>query len=316
MGDISTREAYGEALAKLGEEYEFIVMDADLAKATKTDIFAKKFPKRFIDMGISEGDMVTTAAGIATCGKTVFVSSFAMFVAGRAYEQIRNSVAYPNLNVKIGATHGGVLIGEDGASHQCIEDISLMRTIPNMTCLIPCDGISTYKLTEVALNRQGSVYLRFGRFSTPSIYDKFTNKNFEVGKGNVLKDGRDVTVFAIGDMVNEALIAAEQLSSEGIQIRVVDMYSIKPIDKELVIKCGKETKAVVTAEDHNIIGGLGSAIAEVLAEECGVPLVRVGIADKFGQSGTKSKLAQLYGLTSENIINACKVALEKAKAGI
>jgi transketolase len=311
LGDISTREAYGEALAQLGEAYDFIVMDADLAKATKTDIFAKKYPQRFLDMGISEGDMVTTAAGLATCGKTVFVSSFAMFVAGRAYEQIRNSVAYPNLNVKIGATHGGVLIGEDGASHQCIEDLSLMRTIPNMTCLVPCDGISTHKLTEAALNWQGPVYLRFGRFASPSIYDKFTKKDFQVGKGNVLKDGRDVTVFAIGDLVNEALIAAEKLNGEGIAVRVVDMYSIKPIDRELVVKCSKETKAVVTAEDHNIIGGLGSAVAEIIAEESGGPLVRVGIADRFGQSGTKSQLAQLYGLTSDAIVKACRVALKK-----
>jgi transketolase len=311
LGDISTREAYGEALAQLGEAYDFIVMDADLAKATKTNIFAEKYPQRFVDMGISEGDMVTTAAGLATCGKTVFVSSFAMFVAGRAYEQIRNSVAYPNLNVKIGATHGGVLIGEDGASHQCIEDIALMRTIPNMTCLIPSDAIATHRLTEAALKWKGPVYLRFGRFATPSIYDKRANKNFEIGKGNILKDGRDVTVFAIGDLVNEALVAAEKLSGAGLTIRVVDMYSVKPIDRELVLKCARETRAVVTAEDHNIIGGLGSAVAEILAEESRVPLIRVGIADRFGQSGTKNELAQVYGLTSDAIVKACRAAIKK-----
>jgi transketolase len=312
MGSIATREAYGEALAKLGETYEFIVMDADLAKATKTDIFAKKFPQRFLDMGISEGDMVTTAAGIATCGKTVFVSSFAMFVAGRAYEQIRNSVAYPNLNVKIGATHAGVSIGEDGASHQCIEDISLMRTIPNMTCIVPCDEISTHKLTEEALKWKGPVYLRFGRFATPGVYDKIAKQNFEIGKGNVLKDGHDVTIFAIGDLVSEALVAAEKLNGEGITVRVVDMFSIKPIDRELVVRCSKETKAVVTAEDHNIIGGLGSAVAEILAEEKSqAALVRVGIKDKFGQSGTKNQLTKLYDLTSEDIEKACRAALNR-----
>jgi transketolase len=311
LGDISTREAYGEALAQLGEAYDFIVMDADLAKATKTNIFAEKYPQRFVDMGISEGDMVTTAAGLATCGKTVFVSSFAMFVAGRAYEQIRNSVAYPNLNVKIGATHGGVLIGEDGASHQCIEDIALMRTIPNMTCLVPCDAIATHHLTEAALKWKGPVYLRFGRFATPGVYDRIVKQNFEIGKGNVLKDGGDVTVFAIGDLVNEALIAAEKLSGAGLTVRVVDMYSVKPIDRKLVLQCARETRAVVTAEDHNIIGGLGSAVAEIIAEESGGPLVRVGIADRFGQSGTKSQLAQLYGLTSDAIVKACRVALKK-----
>ncbi|MHB1393335.1 MAG: transketolase family protein [Clostridia bacterium] len=309
---LSTREAYGAAILQLGDKYDFWVMDADLSKATKTDLFAKKYPERFVDMGISEGDLMTTAAGVSSCRKVVFVSTFAVFAAGRAFEQIRNSIAYTGLNVKIAATHGGILIGEDGGSHQCIEDISLMRTLPNMTVIAPCDEVSTYAAVEAAINIDGPVYLRFGRFAADNVYTK-GSAPFIVGKGNVIKDGDDVVIFAVGDMVSAAIKAVGMLSDEGISAAVIDMHTIKPIDKELVLKYAFKTGAVVTAEDHNIIGGLGSAIAEVMAENPYAVLRRVGVNDIFGRSGKKDDLAKYFGLTPEEIYKQCKNAISNKK---
>lgn len=301
---LTTREAYGEALAKLGQTRDFLVLDADLAKATQTVRFQKKFPERFFDMGIAEGDMMTTAAGMATTGKTVFASTFAMFASGRAYEQVRNSIAYPNLHVIIGATHGGVLIGEDGASHQCIEDISLMRTMPNMTVVVPCDAASVFEAVKAALDWEGPVYLRFGRASCPPVYGE--KAPFTLGRGNVLRDGSDVTIIAIGDMVYEALGACEILRQQGISAAVIDMHTVKPIDRELILEYAGKTGKIVTAEDHNIIGGLGSAVAEVLAEENCARLRRVGIPDTFGRSGKRADLQQYFGLTAEHIAEVCR----------
>ncbi len=300
---LSTREAYGMALASLGDTEEFVVLDADLAKATQTIKFAQKFPHRFFDMGISEGDMIGTAAGIASTGEPVFASTFAMFAAGRAYEQIRNTVAYPRLNVKIAATHGGVLIGEDGASHQCIEDISLMRTIPGMTVLVPCDEHSVYLAVEAALKTDGPVYLRFGRTSSDPVYTKATAK-FEIGRGNVICDGQDITIMAIGDLVWEALQAARALEEKNISAAVIDMASIKPIDRELICRYASKTGKIITAEDHNVIGGLGSAVAEILAETGNARLRRVGLQDEFGCSGKRAALQEKFKLNVEGILEA------------
>lgn len=306
MGNLSTREAYGDALAVLAQEKEFVVLDADLSKATQTVRFASQFPERFFNIGISEGDMMTTAAGIAATGECVFASTFAMFAAGRAYEQIRNSIAYPGLNVKIGATHGGVLIGEDGASHQCIEDISLMRTIPGMTVLVPCDEASVRAAVRAAAEMDGPVYLRFGRTSSPPVYTSGM-ADFTIGKGNVLRDGEDVTIIAIGDMVYEAVRAARDLAADGITAAVIDMASVKPIDKDLILNYAGKTGKIVTAEDHNIIGGLGSAVAEVLAEEnTGAALYRVGVRDEFGGSGKRTDLQEHFGLNAVGITAAVR----------
>lgn len=305
MGYLSTREAYGEALAVLGQEREFVVLDADLSKATQTIRFAKRYPDRFFNMGISEGDMMSAAAGIASTGECVFASTFAMFAAGRAYEQIRNSIAYPGLNVKIGATHGGILIGEDGASHQCIEDISLMRTIPGMTVIVPCDEYSVFEAVKAAMEIDGPVYLRFGRMSSPPVYAKDTVR-FTVGKGNVLRDGNDVVIIAIGDMVYEALAAAQTLSEDGLSAAVIDMASVKPIDRDLILTYAKKTGKVVTAEDHSVIGGLGSAVAEVLAENGNAKLHRVGVQDRFGCSGKSADLQNKFSLNASGIIMAVK----------
>ena len=297
---LSTREAYGAALEKLSEKYDFWVMDADLSKATKTDCFAKVHPERFLDMGIAECNMMSTAAGIATCGETVFASSFAVFSAGRAFEQIRNSIAYPYLNVKIGATHGGILIGEDGGSHQAIEDISLMRTLPNMTVVVPCDEASTYALVEQALQLEGPVYLRFGRFTAEDVYTEGKG-TFSIGKGNLLRDGKDVTLIATGEMVSTSLHAAEMLTAKGIDSAVIDMHTIKPLDRELIIEYGKRTGRIVTAEDHSIIGGLGSAVAEVIAENPCARLKRIGLQDTFGRSGKPADLKKRFHLMPEDI---------------
>lgn len=297
---LSTREAYGNALAKLSEKYDFWVMDADLSKATKTDVFAKAHPERFLDMGIAECNMMSTAAGIAACGETVFASSFAVFSAGRAFEQIRNSIAYTCLNVKIGATHGGVLIGEDGGSHQAIEDISLMRTLPNMTVVVPCDEVSTYALVEQALQLEGPVYLRFGRFTAEDIYQEGKTV-FSIGKGIVLRDGADVTLVATGEMVSASLHAAELLSAKGIKAAVIDMHTIKPLDRDLILEYGRRTGRIVTAEDHSIIGGLGSAVAEVIAENGCARLRRVGLQDTFGRSGKPADLKKFFHLMPEDI---------------
>lgn len=307
---LSTREAYGQALAEMGEKYDFYVLDADLSKATQTVHFAKKFPERFINMGIAEGNMMDFAAGISTCGVPVFASTFAAFAAGRAYDQIRNGIAYPNCNVKIGATHGGVLIGADGGSHQCIEDIALMRAIPNMTVLCPCDKTETYACVRAALEYEGPVYLRFGRLGSPEVY-KDGNLNFVIGKGQIVCDGTDVTLIAVGDMVSRCCEAQKALEAEGIHAAVLDMASIKPIDRELICTYAKKTNCIVTVEDHNVMGGLGSAVAEVLAKECPTPMEFVGIQDQFGRSGTPEDLAEYYGLTGAAIVRAAKKILEK-----
>lgn len=308
----ATREAYGQALAELGHHYDFVVLDADLAEATKTGIFKKEFPDRFFDCGIAEGNMITVAAGIATTGRIPFVSSFAMFAAGRAYEQVRNAIGYPHLNVKIGATHAGISVGEDGATHQCNEDIALMRTIPGMVIINPVDAVEARAAVEAALNHQGPVYLRFGRFAVPVFNDAQTY-HFELGRGVVMAPGTDVTVFATGLMVEQAMLAREQLQSERIQAKIVNIHTIKPIDTELIIQCAKDTGAVVTAEEHNIIGGLGSAVAEVLAEHCPVPMARVGIADQYGRSGKVQPLLEYYGLTAKDICDKVHAVLSQKK---
>lgn len=298
-GNIATRQAYGEALAEFGADERIIVLDADLSKSTKTDIFKKKYPDRHINMGIAEGNMMCTAAGLASCGKIVFASSFAIFAAGRAFEMVRNSICYPNLNVKIGATHAGISVGEDGASHQAIEDIAIMRSLPNMSVISPCDAVSSKFAVKAAIEKEGPVYLRFGRLAVPRIYDE--NAKFEFGKGVLLKDGNDVTIIANGLMVQYALEAAKILAEQDIDARVIDMHTIKPIDRDIIIKAAQETGCIVTAEEHSIVGGLGSAVAEVVCSEYPVPVKMVGIEDKFGKSGNPYELLKLYGLTAENI---------------
>ena len=304
---IATRDAYGAALAELGDKYDFVVLDADLAAATKTAVFKKKFPERFFDCGIAEGNMVSVAAGIASTGKPVFASSFAMFAAGRAFEQIRNSVGYPHLNVKIGATHAGITVGEDGATHQCLEDIALMRTIPGMTIINPADAVEAKAAVEAALQINGPVYLRFGRMAVPVVYDE--SYKFELGKGVKMADGNDVTIIATGIMVDLALQAAKVLEGEGISARVINIHTIKPLDKDIVAAAAKETGAIVTAEEHNVIGGLGSAVAEAVCETCPVPVLRVGVQDAYGHSGKVPPLMKMYGLTVEDIVAKAKEAV-------
>ena len=305
---IATRESYGSALVELAEKYDFVVMDADLAEATKTVKFKKAYPERFFDCGIAEGNMMSVAAGIATTGKPVFVSSFAMFAAGRAFEQVRNSIGYPHLNVKIGATHAGVSVGEDGATHQCNEDIALMRTIPGMTIINPSDAVEARAAVEAALNINGPVYLRFGRYAVPVINDR-PDYTFEVGKGVLLADGTDVTLVATGLMVEAALAARELLVAEGISARVVNIHTIKPIDREIIAKAARETGAIVTAEEHNVIGGLGGAVAEVVCETVPVPVLRVGMNDAYGHSGNVPALLEENGLTPAHIAAQAKKAI-------
>ncbi len=305
---IATRESYGNALAALGEKYDFVVLDADLAAATKTGIFKKKFPERFFDCGIAEGNMMTVAAGIATTGKPVFASTFAMFAAGRAFEQVRNSIAYPHLNVKIGATHAGITVGEDGATHQCLEDLGVMRTIPGMVVLNPADDVEARACVEWALNYVGPVYIRFGRLAVPVVFDEADYK-FEFGKNLTVREGTDVTIMATGTMLYMAIEAAEKLAEEGISARVTNVHTIKPIDKEDIITAAKTTGCIVTAEEHNILGGLGAAVAEVVCENCPVPVLRVGVEDKFGKSGKVPALLEAYGLTTDNIVAKAKAAI-------
>ena len=305
---IATRESYGDALVQLADKYDFVVLDADLAEATKTVKFKKAHPERFFDCGIAEGNMISVAAGIAATGKPVFASSFAMFAAGRAFEQVRNSVGYPHLNVKIGATHAGITVGEDGATHQCNEDIALMRTIPGMTIVNPSDAVEAKAAVEAALTTNGPFYLRFGRFAVPVINDRPDYK-FELGKGVELAEGSDVTIIATGLMVSLALEARELLAAEGIKARVVNIHTIKPIDRDIIAKAAQETGAIVTAEEHNIIGGLGAAVAEVVCETAPVPVVRVGMNDTYGHSGTVPALLEAYGLTPANIATAAKKAI-------
>lgn len=300
---IATRESYGQALAEYGEQYEnILVLDADLAEATKTKIFKQKFPQRHIDCGIAECNMVGLAAGLATTGQIPFVSSFAMFVAGRAFEQIRNSVGYPQLNVKIGATHAGISVGEDGATHQCNEDIALMRTIPGMVIINPSDHIEARCAVKAAIEHNGPVYLRFGRLAVPIINDNSSYK-FELGKGVLLKEGKDVTIVATGLCVSEALQAANILSKEGIDAEVINIHTIKPLDENIIINSAKKTGKVVTVEEHSIIGGLGSAVCDAICARYPVPVVKIGMNDVFGESGPALELIKKYGLDSQGIYN-------------
>lgn len=307
----ATREAYGAALAEFGADERIVVLDADLSKSTKTDVFKKKYPDRFINAGIAEADMMCVAAGLAACGKVVFASSFAMFAAGRAFEQIRNSVCYPHLNVKIGATHAGISVGEDGATHQCLEDIALMRSLPGMVILNPADAVEARLAVKAAIEHDGPCYLRFGRLAVDRIFDE--DYKFEIGKGVELRDGKDVTIIATGLMVSFAMEAAKMLEEDGISARVVNMATIKPIDRDIIIKAAKETGAIVTAEEHNIIGGLGSAVAEVLCESEPCIMKRIGTKDVFGRSGTPAELFEAYGLTAADIAKSAKQAIYEKK---
>lgn len=298
---IATRESYGNALAELGAEFEnLVVLDADLAAATKTGVFKKAFPDRHIDCGIAECNMMGIAAGLAATGKIPFASSFAMFAAGRAFEQVRNSVAYPKLNVKIGATHAGISVGEDGATHQCNEDIALMRTIPGMVVINPSDDVEAKAAVRAAIEHEGPVYLRFGRLAVPVINDTEDYK-FELGKGVVLREGKDVTIVASGLPVSECLAAAEKLAADGIEAKVINIHTIKPLDEELIVEAAKETGKVVTVEEHSVIGGLGSAVCDVLSEKCPTPVMKIGIHDVFGESGPAVELVKKYGLDADSI---------------
>ena len=310
MASIATRDAYGEALAELGAVNEnIVVLEADLSKSTKTSDFKKVYPERHFNMGIAEQNMLGVAAGFAAAGKIPFASSFAVFATGRAYDQIRNSIAYPNLNVKIAATHAGLTVGEDGGSHQMLEDIALMRALPNMTVIVPADGIETKQVIKAAAEYEGPVYIRMGRPKVPVLFDE--NYTFEIGKGVVLKEGTDVTLVGTGIMVSKAVEAAELLAAEGISAAVVNISTIKPLDAELIIAQAQKTGAIVTCEEHNIYGGLGSAVAEVLVENCPVPMARVGVADKFGESGLPDELLEKYGLTAANIAAQAKAVIAK-----
>lgn len=314
MGNkIATREAYGKALVKLSNINEnVVVLDADLSKSTKTADFKAVAPERFINMGIAEANMMGVAAGLSTCGKVPYVSTFAMFAAGRAFEQIRNSICYPNLNVKVCATHAGLTVGEDGATHQSVEDISLMRSIPNMTVINPADAVETEAAILAIADYEGPCYVRLGRLAVNVINDE-NNYKFEIGKGVTLEDGNDVTIVATGMMVDLALQAKKDLSKEGINARVINIHTIKPIDKELLIKAAKETGAIVTAEEHSVIGGLGSAVSEVITEEFPVPVLKVGIKDTFGESGKPGELLEKYGLTTQAIVEHSKKAISLKK---
>ena len=306
----ATRDAYGKALVELGEKNpDILVLDADLAAATKTGAFKKAFPERFFDTGIAEGNMMGVAAGLATTGYTVFASSFAMFSAGRAFEQVRNTIAYPHLNVKIGATHAGISVGEDGASHQCCEDIALMRSIPGMVILNPADDIEARAAVLAAAEYDGPVYMRFGRLAVPRIFDE--DYKFEIGKAVTLKEGSDVTIIATGLMVNEAIEAAKALEAEGISVELINMHTIKPLDKDAVIKAAKKTGCIVTAEEHNVIGGLGDAVCDAVCEEYPVPVVKLGVEDTFGKSGPAVELLHIFGLDAENIVKKAKIAIAK-----
>lgn len=306
---ISTRVAYGKALAEIGKNENIIVLDADLSKSTRTDFFQKEYPERHINIGIAEGNMMAIAAGIASCGKTVFASTFAIFAAGRAYDSVRNSIGYPHLNVKIGATHAGITVGEDGASHQMIEDMALMRAIPGMTVISPADAVSTAALVKQAAEMYGPVYLRLGRLDVPVVYEPDTK--FKIGKGMKVKDGKDLTIIATGFMLDPALKAAEMLEKDGISARVVDIHTIKPIDEDIIIEAAKETGAIVTCEEHNVLGGLGSAVSEVVVKNYPVPMEIVGMDDTFGKSGKPAELILKFGLTPENIYAKSKELLKR-----
>lgn len=303
---IATRESYGNALAECGAKYpNLVVLDADLAGATKTGVFKKAFPDRHIDCGIAECNMTGIAAGLATCGKIPFISSFAMFAAGRNFEQVRNSIGYPHLNVKIGATHAGITVGEDGATHQCNEDVALMRTIPGMTVIVPADDVEAKAAVEAAINYEGPVYLRFGRAAVPVINDNPDYK-FEIGKGVVVREGKDVTIVASGICVAEALTAAEKLAADGVDAEVINIHTIKPLDEELIVASAKKTGRVITVEEHSVIGGLGSAVCDALSAKQPTPVCKIGINDTFGESGPAAALVVKYGLDGESIYRKAK----------
>ena len=310
MEKQATRDAYGKALVELGRRYDdVVVLDADLSKSTKTADFAKVFPERFINAGIAEQNMIGMAAGLAAAGKTVFASSFAIFATGRAFEIVRNSLAYANLNVKVCATHSGVTVGEDGGSHQSVEDIAIMRSVPNMCVVVPADGTSTRKAVEAIYHRPGPVYLRLGRPSVPVLYDE--DMEFTIGKGIILRTGKDATLAACGIMVAKCLEAADKLQEEGIQVAVIDMHTIKPIDRELITRQARETGGILTVEEHSVLGGLGSAVCEVVCEECPIPVLRMGINDIFGQSGSPDELLEYYDLSVEKIIENTCILIKK-----
>ena len=312
MGEnISTRVAYGEALRDFGGDERIVALDADLSTCTMSCYFGEKYPNRFFNIGIAEANMIDMAAGFATTGKIAFCHSFAMFTAGRGYDQVRNSVAYPHLNVKVIGSHAGLTVGEDGATHQCIEDLSLMRTIPGMVVLCPCDANEAREAVKAMIAYDGPCFMRTGRTALETVTDGFSNYKFEIGKGVTLVEGSDVTIIATGLMVQESLKAVELLKAEGISARLIDMHTIKPLDRELVIKAAKETGAIVTAEEHNIIGGLGSAVCEAICDECPIPVVRVGVQDEFGRSGEAGALLKLYGLTPENVAEKAKLAISR-----
>ncbi|MBR3201752.1 MAG: transketolase family protein [Mogibacterium sp.] len=305
---IATRESYGNALAELGREHsDVVVLDADLAGATKTSTFKKEFPDRHFDCGIAEGNMMAVAAGIASMGMVPFASTFAMFAAGRAFEQVRNSIGYPHLNVKIGATHGGISVGEDGASHQCCEDFALMRSIPGMTIICPADDVEARAAVKAAYEFEGPVYLRFGRSGVPVFHDE--SFKFEIGKGEVLQDGNDIAIIATGIMVGEAVKAGEELRSQGINARVINLSTIKPLDEELILKAAEECGRIVTCEEHSIIGGLGEAVSSLLSEKLPTPVRRIGVNDEFGHSGPAAELLKDFGLSAENIVETVKAWL-------
>ncbi len=313
MADVikkATRDGYGQALVELGEkDPKVLVLDADLAAATRTDKFKKAYPDRFIDTGIAEQNMIGVAAGLSTVGYTVFASSFAMFAAGRAFEQVRNAIGYPHLNVKIGATHAGISVGEDGASHQCCEDIALMRSIPGMVIINPADDIEARAAVFAAAEYEGPVYMRFGRLAVPRVFDE--DYKFEIGKAVTLREGTDVTIIATGLMVSEAITAAETLAAEGISVDLINMATIKPLDKDAVIASAKKTGCIVTAEEHNVIGGLGDAVCDAVCEAFPVPVVKVGVEDTFGKSGPAVELLHLYGLDADNIVAKAKLAISR-----
>ncbi len=310
MSKIATREAYGKALARIGAENEnIVVLDADLSKSTKTADFKKVCPERFINMGIAEGNMMSVSAGLAACGKIPFVSTFAIFAAGRGFEQIRNSICYPKLNVKVCATHAGLTVGEDGASHQSVEDISLMRSIPNMVVISPSDGVETEAAIEAITKYNGPCYVRLGRSGVPVINDNEDYK-FEIGKGIALREGKDATIIATGIMVDAALEAYNLLAEEGIKVRIINIHTIKPIDEDIIIKAARDTGVIITAEEHSVIGGLGSAVSEVITTNAPVPVLRVGIKDTFGESGKPDELLKAYGLTAESIVKEVKKGIQ------
>ena len=315
MGEkIATRAAYGKALVELAEKYpELVVFDADLAGATMTNGFMKAYPERFFDMGIAEGNMAGVAAGMATCGFKPFINTFAMFAAGRSWEQVRNSICYPGLNVKVVGSHGGLSVGEDGATHQMIEDYAIMRAIPGMMVLCPCDGNEMKLATEALLNYEGPAYMRLGRLAVETVTDEIEGYKFELGKGVTVVDGTDVTIIAVGMNVQMAMKAAEQLKAEGISARVIDMHTIKPLDTELVLKAAQETGAIVTTEEANVMGGLGAAVCEYLAEACPIPVVRHGVNDEFGRSGKAPLVLEAYGITAEKIAECAKKAVSLKK---